>query len=61
MLAARFLAAMIVLVTSIGLAVDLVMMHGARRPTPGRHVVLALALVTLLTWRICDRLATGTM
>ncbi|MCP3735634.1 hypothetical protein M9979_12195 [Sphingomonas sp. RP10(2022)] len=55
------IAALLILTTTMFLAVDLLFEWSAGSPVHGRHVVGVMLLVLLLTWRIATRVMTGTM
>lgn len=54
-------AALLILVVTMFLAVDLLFDWSAGDPVKGRHVTGVMMLVLLLTWRIATRVLTGTM
>lgn len=56
-----FVGALLVLAVAICLAVDLGLKCSARQPPSCRTVWVAVFLVALITCRICERMADGSL
>lgn len=55
------LAALVILLLVMVLFVDLMFECSAREPVRLRHVLMLLAIMLLIEWRLTERLITGTI